>query len=146
MKRCRVCGWWFDPADNRQLICDEECRKESMRIARRDYNRRIRKKSKPPKAVLKCNPAKLPNPPLPPTRSVRIDDPEDYEVSKEHSIAEFFEVEQNNTTGPFTAEEDALISSLFAEGKTVNYIAKKLHRYAGAVNGRIKLLKLKEEA
>lgn len=137
MRKCKLCGWYFEPKNPHQLLCDEECRKESMRIARRDYNRRIRKKSKPPKAVLKCNPSKLPKPPFPPTKEVRIDDvePIDQMFAREETVS--------MVSGAFTPDEDRLIAAMIEDGMTITYIAKELHRYPGAVAGHAKSLGLR---
>ena len=75
MKRCRYCGWWFEPKDGRQKCCDEECSCECKRMARRkSYHRRKEEAKKPEEkkpSILKVDISRMPTPMLPPTKEVR---------------------------------------------------------------------------
>lgn len=71
MKRCRYCGWWFEPKHGRQVYCDDECAKEGrLALWRQRYHEKKAEEKKPP-AVVKVDIAKLPTPMLPPTKEVR---------------------------------------------------------------------------
>ena len=75
MKRCIVCGWWFEPHARNQKTCDDECRRESLRRSWRESKRRkhLQDRSKDPRktVALKCDPSKLPQPPRPATKECR---------------------------------------------------------------------------
>ena len=60
MKRCKTCGWWFEPKTNRSMYCDDECRKEADRISKREWWRKNRGARKP--SILKVDASKLPPP------------------------------------------------------------------------------------
>ena len=61
MKRCKCCGWWFEPKDGRQKCCDEECKQEWRRSQwRKAQNEKYAKRKK--MQAVKCNPAALPKP------------------------------------------------------------------------------------
>lgn len=70
MKRCKYCGWWFEPKTNRSMYCDDECRKEADLISKRKWWRKNRDTKKPP-SILKVDVSKLPPPTLPPTKEYK---------------------------------------------------------------------------
>ncbi len=78
MKRCRYCGWWFEPKTPRQSYCDEECSQEGRKASWSRYRKKRYAQKKAEKAkeakkpsILKVDVAKLPTPTLPPTKEVR---------------------------------------------------------------------------
>ena len=75
MKRCKCCGWWFEPKKPRQAYCDDECRQEGRLTSwsRRYHEKKTEKKpeEKKPPSILKVDVAKLPAPVLPPTKEYR---------------------------------------------------------------------------
>ena len=68
MKRCKCCGWWFEPKTGRSMYCDEECRREGLLASKRRYYQSVKQKKR--QTALKCDPKKLPVPMLPPTKRV----------------------------------------------------------------------------
>ena len=60
MKRCKYCGWWFEPKTNRSMYCDDECRHEAELITKREWWRKNRSTKKP--SILKVDASKLPPP------------------------------------------------------------------------------------
>ena len=78
MKRCKCCGWWFEPKTPRQSYCDEECKREWGKVLHSRYNKKRYAQKKAEKAkeakkpsILKVDVAKLPAPVLPPTKEYR---------------------------------------------------------------------------
>lgn len=75
MKRCKCCGWYFEPQTPRQAYCDDECRQEGRKASwRKSYHRRKEEAKKPEEkkpSILKVDVAKLPAPVLPPTKEYR---------------------------------------------------------------------------
>ena len=69
MKRCKYCGWWFEPKSTREKYCDDECRKEAGLISKREWWRKNRGTKKP--SILKVDASKLPPPALPPAKEVK---------------------------------------------------------------------------
>jgi len=62
MKRCKCCGWWFEPLKPRQVYCDDECRHEADRISKREWWRKNRGTAKKPSSILKVDVSRLPHP------------------------------------------------------------------------------------
>lgn len=75
MKRCRYCGWWFEPKTPRQAYCDEECSQEGRKASwRKSYHRRKEEAKKPEEkkpSILKVDISRMPTPMFPPTKEVR---------------------------------------------------------------------------
>lgn len=78
MKRCKCCGWYFEPQTPRQAYCDDECRQEGRltswsRYGKKPYARKKSEKAveKKPPSILKVDVTKLPAPVLPPTKEYR---------------------------------------------------------------------------
>lgn len=61
MKRCKYCGWWFEPKSNRSMYCDDECRHEAELETKRKWWRK-NKDAKKPSSILKVDASKLPPP------------------------------------------------------------------------------------
>ena len=136
MKRCKYCGWWFEPSKPRQVYCDDECRREGMRAS---WCKSKRKRQTREKAGLKCNPKTLPVPILPPTKEVWIGEVvSDYEISgmlgdfggysdkSEEAIQE--SRKRGGSTYAYTDEENSIIIRMAEEGATFTTIANKLGR------------------
>ena len=92
MKRCKCCGWYFEPKTPGQTYCDDECSEEGRRMAWRRYgkkrytqkkaeNAEKAKEAKKP-SILKVDISKLPTPMLPPTKEVRGMSLEDRKLQK----------------------------------------------------------------
>lgn len=75
MRRCRYCGWWYEPKSPRQSYCDAECKHESqLELWRKGYHRRKEEAKKPEEkkpSILKADISRLPTPMLPPTKEYR---------------------------------------------------------------------------
>jgi len=145
LKRCKYCGWWFEPSKPRQVYCDDECRHEGYLLAKRqyakrEYARRTRMKS----AGLKVDASRLPVPMLPPTKEVRIGEVvKDYEVSdmldgfggysdkSEEAIQE--SRKRGGKTHAYTDEENSIIIRMAEEGATFTMIANELGRTPNGV-------------
>lgn len=87
MRRCKYCGWWFEPKDGRQAYCDDECKKEGYRSSWRNGKRRKKEEAKKPEekkppSILKVDISKIPTPMLPPTKKVRGMSMEDRKLQK----------------------------------------------------------------
>ena len=91
MKRCRYCGWWFEPKTPRQSYCDEECSQEGRKASwRKSYHRRKEEAKKPEAkkpeekkpSILKVDISRLPTPMFPPTTEVRGTSLEDRKLQK----------------------------------------------------------------
>ena len=81
MKRCRYCGWWYEPKSPRQSYCDAECKHEAqLELWRKGYRRRKEEAKKP--SILKVDISRLPTPMLPPTKEVRGMSLEDRKLQK----------------------------------------------------------------
>ena len=79
MRRCKYCGWWFEPHHGRQVFCDDECKKESqLERWRRRYHEKKTEEKKP--SIMKVDVSKLPPPTLPPTKEYRAKTKEDYKL------------------------------------------------------------------
>jgi len=74
MKRCKCCGWWFEPLKPRQVYCDDECRHEAGRISKREWWRKNRGTAKKPSSILKVDVSRVPPPTLPPTKEYKSGD------------------------------------------------------------------------
>jgi hypothetical protein len=70
LKRCKYCGWWFEPSKPRQVYCDDECRHEAELETKRKWWRK-NKGTKKPSSILKVDVSRLPPPTLPPTKEVK---------------------------------------------------------------------------
>ena len=141
MKRCKYCGWWFEPKSNRSMYCDDECRREGMRAS---WCKSKRKRQTREKAGLKCNPKTLPVPILPPTKEVRIGEVvSDYEINgmlgdfggysdkSEEAIQE--SRKRGSSTYAYTDEENSIIIRMAEEGATFTTIANELGRTPNAI-------------
>ena len=62
MKRCKYCGWWFEPSKPRQVYCDDECRHEAELITKREWWRKNKGTAKKTPSILKVDVSKLPPP------------------------------------------------------------------------------------
>lgn len=95
MKRCKCCGWYFEPKTIGQTYCDDECSEEGRRMAWRRYGKKRYAQKKAENAEkakegkgsqkalnLKVDISKLPTPMLPPTKKVRGMSLEDRKLQK----------------------------------------------------------------
>ena len=83
MKRCKCCGWWFEPQKPAQKYCDDECCKEGRRSSWLRAQNKKRRSAPKKSATLKVDAKKLPVPRLPATKEVRVGEVvKDYEISK----------------------------------------------------------------
>ena len=130
MKRCKCCGWYFEPKTTATKYCDEECSKEGLRMAWRRYGKKryarhkAGKDEKKPSAVLKVDVSRLPVPPLPATKEVRIGEVvKDSEIS---SLMEHFSYDPSSKKNVYTEDEDATIIRMADEGETYTAIASKI--------------------
>lgn len=141
MKRCKYCGWWFEPKACNSQYCDDECRREGMRAS---WCKSKRKRQTREKAGLKCNPKTLPVPILPPTKEVRIGEVvSDYEINgmlgdfggysdkSEEAIQE--SRKRGGSTYAYTDEENSIIIRMAEEGATFTTIANELGRTPNAI-------------
>lgn len=135
MKRCKCCGWYFEPQTPRQAYCDDECRQEGRltswsrygkkRYARKKSEKAAEKAKPKPSATLKVDVSRLPNPPLPATKEVRIGEVvTDAEIS---SLIEHFSYDPSSSKkNVYTEDEDATIIRMAEEGATYSMIANKI--------------------
>lgn len=137
MKRCKCCGWYFEPQTPRQAYCDEECSQEGRKVSWNRYGKKryskkkaekAAEKAKPkPSAILKVDVSRLPVPPLPPTKEVRIG--EVVSDSEIDSMISHFNVEHDTAkNGEFSEDENNTILRMAGEGKTYTMIAMELNR------------------
>lgn len=145
MKRCKCCGWYFEPKAYNSQYCDDECRREGMRASwRKSKGNKRHRLQKKPSAVLKVKTTKLPVPILPPTKEVRIGEVvSDYEISgmlgdfggysdkSEEAIQE--SRKRGGSTYAYTDEENSIIIRMAEEGATFTMIANELGRTPNAV-------------
>ena len=159
MKRCAICGWWFEPKDKRQKFCDAECRRESELASKRKYWH-SRKKNKMSPAI-KINPAKLPYRGEP-TRAVRVETSEDRELramaeakkreldfkkrfqGRQKSASERSAIAWEKRADRWTPEKEAEILRMRSEGMGVEEIAKRIGRTPLAVDHKLRRLDGKE--
>ena len=143
MKRCKYCGWWFEPKTTREKYCDDECRREGRRASWCKSKRKQQAREKAGK-VLKVDARKLPVPILPPTKEVRIGEVvSDYEISgmlgdfggysdkSEEAIQE--SRKRGGSTYAYTDEENSIIIRMAEQGATFTTIANELGRTPNAI-------------
>lgn len=75
MKRCKYCGWWFEPKTNRSMYCDDECRKEADRISKREWWRKNKGTAKKPSLILKVDVSRLPPPYIAADKRIQVGRP-----------------------------------------------------------------------
>lgn len=133
MKRCKCCGWYFEPKAYNSQYCDDECRREGMRASWRNSKLRLRVDAK-----------RLPVPILPPTKEVRIG-----EVVKDDEVSDMLDGfggysdksedaiqesrKRGGSTYAYTDEENSIIIRMAEEGATFTMIANELGRTPNAV-------------
>lgn len=132
MKRCKCCGWYFEPKAYNSQYCDDECRREGMRASWRNSKLRLRVDAK-----------RLPVPLLPATKEVRIGEVvSDYENNSlldfgSYSDKSEKELQESRKRGgstyAYTDEENSIIIRMAEEGATFTMIANELGRTPNAI-------------
>ena len=99
--------------------------KQQKRYARKKSEKAAEKAKPKPSATLKVDVSKLPNPPLPATKEVRIGEVvTDAEIS---SLIEHFSYDPSSSRkNVYTEDEDATIIRMAEEGATYSMIANKI--------------------
>lgn len=97
------------------------------------------------KAIIRCNPSRLPKPLLPPTVSERVADPErknPYYAKKLKDLRMHAEIGSMSNPNAYTKEDEQLIMDMHKAGATNTEIALKVNRSPNAV--RIKIWNMEQ--